>query len=50
MLMYVKSRNRMSDYEMLMMVLTSIGLVLISNNQKNNLPTLTGSKRLFLSF
>ncbi|MGS5042015.1 hypothetical protein ACVDHH_13770 [Staphylococcus saprophyticus] len=32
----------MSDYEMLMMVLTSIGLVLISNNQKNNLPTLTG--------
>ncbi|MGW7908893.1 hypothetical protein ACWEXP_14170 [Staphylococcus pseudoxylosus] len=24
----------MSDYEMLMMVLTSIGLVLISNNQK----------------
>ncbi|WP_411847993.1 hypothetical protein [Staphylococcus pseudoxylosus] len=26
----------MSDYEMLMMVLTSIGLALISNNQKNN--------------
>ncbi|MGE7041881.1 hypothetical protein ACQKHV_12445, partial [Staphylococcus hominis] len=27
-------RNSMSDYEMLMIVLTIIGLVLISNNQK----------------
>jgi hypothetical protein len=26
--------NSMSDYEMLMIVLTIIGLVLISNNQK----------------
>lgn len=34
MLMYVKSRNSMTDYEMLMIVLSIIGLVLISNNPK----------------
>ncbi|WP_421041497.1 hypothetical protein [Mammaliicoccus vitulinus] len=32
----------MTDYEMLMIVLTIIGLVLISNSQKNNHPTLAG--------
>jgi hypothetical protein len=39
----LQERNSMSDYEMLMIVLTIIGLVLISNNQKkNNHPTLAG--------
>ncbi|MCO4324322.1 hypothetical protein MXE81_12570 [Mammaliicoccus sciuri] len=38
-----QERRSMTDYEMLMVVLTIIGLVLISNiDHKNNHPTLTG--------
>ncbi|MCD3220679.1 hypothetical protein GP484_12450 [Mammaliicoccus sciuri] len=38
-----QKRRRMTDYEMLMVVLTIIGLVLINNiDQKNNHLTLGG--------
>ncbi|WP_194746044.1 hypothetical protein [Staphylococcus chromogenes] len=41
--MLLLERNSMSDFELLMVVLTIISLVLISNqNQKNNHPTLAG--------
>ncbi|WP_236593591.1 MULTISPECIES: hypothetical protein [Staphylococcus] len=30
----------MTDYEILMVVLTIIGLILVCNSQKNNVPTL----------